>query len=109
MLIGGGGERRTLRVVAEHATVWHTFGDVETFRHKSEVLDRWCAQVARDPAEIERSVGVGSAGGPDSTADALRAAGASLFTLEASGPDYDLAPLRRWLAWRDAHNAGGGR
>lgn len=103
VLIGGGGERKTLRVVAEHATVWHAFGDVDTFRHKSAVLDRWCAEVGRDPLEIERSVAVGGSGGPGADADALVAAGATLFTVDASGPEYDLDRLRSWLGWRDAH------
>jgi F420-dependent oxidoreductase-like protein len=55
--IGGGGEQMTLRVVAEHADVWNfAGGPVETGVHKSEVLDRHCADVGRDPAEIRRSV-----------------------------------------------------
>ena len=55
ILIGGGGEKVTLRIVAEHADVWHTFGDPETLAHKSQVLDDWCAKVGRDPGEIQRS------------------------------------------------------
>ena len=37
-------------------------------------------------------------------ADQLHALGASLFTVGISGPDYDLAPVAEWLAWRDAKN-----
>ena len=44
VLIGGGGERKTLRIVAEHADIWHGFGDAETIAHKHAVLDEWCAQ-----------------------------------------------------------------
>ena len=106
VLIGGGGERRTLRIVAEHATIWHTFGDAEVIAHKSGVLDDWCAQVGRDPAQIERSVGVGRQGRPDDGAEALLAAGVTLFTAEAGGPDYDLTSLREWLGWRDRQNEG---
>ena len=36
---------------------------------------------------------------------ALRAQGVSLFMVNARGPDCDLAPLRRWIAWRDAQNS----
>jgi F420-dependent oxidoreductase-like protein len=55
--IGGSGERRTLRIVAEHATGWNTFfGDVAEYRHKLEVLGRHCADVGRDPAEIRKQV-----------------------------------------------------
>src|SRR5690606_31384840 len=103
VLIGGGGERKTLRVVAEHATIWHSFGDAETLVRKSAVLDDHCGVVGRDPAEIERSVGVGIDGTPD-RGDALLAAGATLFTVDVSGPDYDLGLLRDWLAWRDEAN-----
>ena len=106
VLIGGGGERKTLRIVAEHATIWHTFGDAEVIAHKSGVLDDWCAQVGRDPAQIERSVGVGRQGRPDDGAEALLAAGVTLFTAEAGGPDYDLGPLQEWLGWRDRQNEG---
>jgi F420-dependent oxidoreductase-like protein len=55
--IGGGGEQKTLRIVAEHADVWNfAGGPVETGIHKMEVLDRHCADVGRNPAEIRRSV-----------------------------------------------------
>jgi F420-dependent oxidoreductase-like protein len=52
ILIGGSGERRTLRLVAEHADACNLFGDVDTIRHKLEVLERHCDEVGRDPAEI---------------------------------------------------------
>ena len=58
VLIGGGGERKTLRIVAEQADIWHGFGPPETIAHKHAVLDEWCARIGRDPAEIERSAGV---------------------------------------------------
>src|SRR5690606_21209740 len=79
VLIGGGGEKKTLRVVAEHATIWHSFGDGATLRHKSAELDAHCAAIGRDPAEIERSVGVGTDGRPE-IGDGLVAAGATLVT-----------------------------
>src|SRR4051812_45987299 len=55
--VGGSGEKRTLRIVAEHATGWNTFfGDVAEYRHKLEVLERHCADVGRDPAEIRKQI-----------------------------------------------------
>ena len=57
MMIGGGGEKKTLRIVAEHADMWNVFGLPETLVHKDEVLRAHCADVGRDPAAIERSVG----------------------------------------------------
>ncbi len=56
LLIGGGGERVTLRLVAAHADAWNGFGPPESYAKKSAVLDRWCAEVGRDPAAIERTV-----------------------------------------------------
>jgi probable F420-dependent oxidoreductase len=100
ILVGGGGERKTLRYTAEHAQIWHSFGDAATLTRKNAVLDAHCADVGRDPAAIERSIGVRQP--PDQVADALVAAGATLFTVGASGPDYDLGLLKEWVAWRDA-------
>jgi probable F420-dependent oxidoreductase len=96
ILIGGGGEKRTLRLVAEHAQLWNGFGTPEVLRHKNEVIDRWCAEVGRNPAEIERSTLVG----PDVDVDALVDAGVTHLILGAGHP-FDLEPLERLLAARD--------
>ncbi|HWJ85587.1 MAG TPA: LLM class F420-dependent oxidoreductase, partial [Cellulomonas sp.] len=101
VLIGGGGERKTLRVVAEHADAWHSFGDVDSLTRKSAILDEHGEAVGRDTASlVERSVGVSRT--PDEVAPALVAAGATLFTIGVSGPDYDLGLVEKWVAWRDA-------
>jgi probable F420-dependent oxidoreductase len=108
ILIGGGGEKVTLRIVAEQADVWHTFGGVDTMAHKSRVLDEWCAKVGRDPSEVERSVGIDHgriSGDPTERAEQYYAAGFTQFTFGFSGPVYDLSPVRPWLAWRDRKNA----
>ncbi|HTZ08071.1 MAG TPA: LLM class flavin-dependent oxidoreductase, partial [Acidimicrobiales bacterium] len=52
ILIGGGGERRTLRLVAQYADACNITGDPDTVRHKVEVLRQHCAAVGRDPAEV---------------------------------------------------------
>lgn len=104
VLIGGGGERKTLRLTARHADIWHGFGDPDTLRHKHEVLDAWCAEEGRDPALIERSAGANE--GPDRLGEALLAAGTTLITVGLGGPRYDLARLTDWLAFRDDKNAG---
>ena len=57
IMIGGSGERKTLRTVARYADMWNAMGSVELLRHKDEVLRRHCAEVGRDEAEIERTVG----------------------------------------------------
>jgi F420-dependent oxidoreductase-like protein len=57
LIIGGDGERRTLRIVAEHADVWNTgLDDLERFRHKLDVLARHCEAVGRDPDAIRKSL-----------------------------------------------------
>lgn len=58
LLIGGSGERRTLRIVARDADLWNGEGDPATFAHKSRVLDAHCAEIGRDPASIRRTVGI---------------------------------------------------
>jgi alkanesulfonate monooxygenase SsuD/methylene tetrahydromethanopterin reductase-like flavin-dependent oxidoreductase (luciferase family) len=56
LMIGGGGERRTLRLVADLAEWWCAdVGTVETFSHKAAVLDTHCRDIARDPATVLRS------------------------------------------------------
>src|ERR1700744_4044675 len=79
VLIGGGGEKKTLRLVAKHADIWHSFGDAETLERKLGILRRHCADVGRDPGEIEVSTGVD--GDPAELGPKLRALGASLFTV----------------------------
>jgi len=53
ILVGGSGERRTLRLVARYADACNLFGEAPVVRHKVEVLHRHCAEVDRDPATIE--------------------------------------------------------
>lgn len=102
VMIGGGGERKTLRIVAEHADIWHSFGDVETLRRKSGILDEHGQAVGRDTAAlVTRSIGVDGQE-PGDTAEEWVEAGVRLLTLSTSGPDYDLSLVRKWLAWRDA-------
>lgn len=100
IMIGGGGEKKTLRIVAEHADIWHTFGDAETLDRKSTILDEHGAAVGRDTAAlVERSVGVDKP--PSEVADEVVNAGATLFTVGTSGPDFDLSLVKQWVAWRD--------
>ena len=52
ILVGGGGERKTLRLTATYADMWNGFGDVATIRHKLDVLEEHCASIGRDRSEI---------------------------------------------------------
>jgi probable F420-dependent oxidoreductase len=99
ILIGGGGEKVTLRLTAQHANMWNSFGPPDTYRHKNQVLNDWCARVGRDPAAIERTVSLRS--GDLADVDAFVDAGAQHLIVELGAP-FDLAPVQRVLQWRDA-------
>lgn len=103
VLIGGQGEKKTLRLVAQHADIWHGFTDRNTYPGKAEVLDRHCADLGRDPAEVERSSGVpdGNEDGMLAEADALVDLGVTLLTVGVNGPDYDLTAAEALCRWRD--------
>ncbi len=58
IMIGGSGEKKTLRTVARYADMWNAMGPVELMRHKIDVLHEHCAAVGRDPSEIEFTLGV---------------------------------------------------
>jgi alkanesulfonate monooxygenase SsuD/methylene tetrahydromethanopterin reductase-like flavin-dependent oxidoreductase (luciferase family) len=58
IVIGGGGEQLTLRVVARHADVWHGFGDMETLKRKVELIDSYAPNYGRAGAEIIKSTDV---------------------------------------------------
>ena len=108
ILIGGGGERKTLRLVAEYADIWHSFSDRDSYPHKADVLARHCADVGRDPALIEHSAG---ANGNDldslfADADALAGLGVTMLTVGVNGPDYDLSQAEALCRWRDRRAAG---
>ncbi|OBG52067.1 MULTISPECIES: LLM class F420-dependent oxidoreductase [unclassified Mycobacterium] len=59
ILIGGDGEKKTLRLVAQYADIWNsTVTDPDELKHKIEVLNRHCETVGRDPGEIRKTVGL---------------------------------------------------
>jgi probable F420-dependent oxidoreductase len=94
ILIGGSGEKVTLRLVAEHADGWNTFGPPAKFQAKNEILDQWCAKVGREPSEIERTVGIG--GNEVEDWGAYVEAGAD-HLIVMTGPPFDLGPVAKLL------------
>jgi probable F420-dependent oxidoreductase len=95
ILIGGEGERMTLRLVAEHASMWNGFGPPERFRHKNEVLDRWCEKIGRDPNEVERTVTIDELEELDALEQFLDARAEHVIVgLDAP---FDFAPVKRVL------------
>ena len=105
ILIGGSGPKVTLKLVAKHASMWHSFGNADAYRTKSGILAEHCAAVGRDPAEIEHTWGT-QADLLDH-ADELVDAGVQQLILGVGGGSggYDLEPLRDLLAWRDKRAA----
>ena len=95
VLIGGSGEKVTLRLVAEHADSWNTFGPVDNWAAKNRILDQHCADVGRNGEEIERTVCIGD--GDIDGVDAFVEAGAQHVILMCGHP-FDLGPLERLLA-----------
>ncbi len=109
ILIGGTGERKTLRMVAEHADGWHA-GFPE---HPSELepkvaaLLAWCDRIDRDPGEIEWGIGLE----PEDKdrvlaedAETYLEMGFTQFTLGYNGPRWSVDDGVDWLAWRDEKN-----
>ena len=96
-MIGGGGERKTLRITAEYADASNIIGDAATVAHKVDVLHRHCAEVGRDPADVEMTA---LAMVPDDAdkdtilreADALAKAGARAIVVRSTGSEPS-----RWL------------
>jgi hypothetical protein len=84
------------------ADMWHGFGDPATMKRKTAILDDWCAKVGRDPAEIRRSTTIARLTGDHQDPEAFVELGFSDFVVSVQGPDWDLAPLDRALAWRDS-------
>ena len=94
LLIGGSGERRTLRIVARDADIWNGEGPPDLYAHKSKVLDGWCAEIGRHPAAVRRTVGIP----PVFIRDTREAAVAGLGTLLAR---YG-GPPERGRAWAES-------
>jgi probable F420-dependent oxidoreductase len=101
VLIGGGGEKKSLRLTAQYADMWNGFGSPEEFRHKNQVLDRWCAELGRNPAEIERTASLNLE--QLDQLDAYVDAGMTHMILGMGAP-WDYAPVERMVAWRDQAN-----
>ena len=101
LLIGGAGERRTLRLVAQHAQEWNLPGATPVrVREKTAVLERHCERVGRDPATIARSVMAGFIIGEDDAAISRRMqALQQILPLPRPGTDAELLQGMRGRGW----------
>lgn len=102
VMIGGKGEQKTLRLVARHADIWHSFVSADEIEHKLGVIEKWAEKEERDLSNLIVSNELHRR--DEDVADALFDAGTRLFTLNFNGPDYDYDIVSRWLRWRDAKN-----
>ena len=100
ILIGGGGEKKTLRITAQYADMWHGFGDAATIAHKMEVLDNWCEEIGRNPQDIERTAGTNK-DGTDELHDGLVKAGVTHLILGTQTP-WDIDAVKKLVQWRDS-------
>jgi probable F420-dependent oxidoreductase len=100
ILIGGTGERVMLRLAARYADIWSGFGDPAEMGRLNRVLDEWCAQVGRDPGEIERSILLNDPA-EVALADDYVANGVTHIIFAIEGPGAAMDPLRQLVAWRD--------
>jgi F420-dependent oxidoreductase-like protein len=97
ILIGGGGERKTLRITATYADKSNVIGDAATVAQKVEVLHRHCADIDRDPSEIEMTALAMVPDDADKDAilresEALAKAGAQAIVVRSTGSEPS-----RWL------------
>ncbi len=98
LLIGGAGEKRTLRLVAQYAAEWNSVDlTPEVFRHKCEVLAGHCDDVGRDPGEIRRSMTtIGFVGATDEEVEA-----ATLTQMQRTPPPGNPTPAEYRAALRE--------
>ncbi|HSR24595.1 MAG TPA: LLM class F420-dependent oxidoreductase [Candidatus Eisenbacteria bacterium] len=94
IMIGGAGERVTLKLVAQHADMWNTFPPADSWSRKNEVLNEWCRKVGRDPAAVERTCSVSP--GAYEELDELLEAGAQHIIMRGIQP-FDMKPLEELL------------
>jgi probable F420-dependent oxidoreductase len=99
ILIGGGGEKKTLPTVARFADIWHVHADLQTFLRKNDIVIESAERIGRDHQEIERAVAWTDADDADRFTDA----GVTMFQVTVLASDgYDLTELKEVLAWRDS-------
>ena len=100
MMIGGGGEKRTLRVVARHADMWNAMGTPETIERKIGILGEHCREVGRDLSDITLTVGANAVIRRDrATAEAVYARPAG--DNQATEVTNVTKPHQRWLGTVD--------
>ncbi|HRA48567.1 MAG TPA: hypothetical protein PK819_10915, partial [Thermomicrobiales bacterium] len=103
ILIGGGGEKVTLKLVAQYADMWNGFGTPEEAAHKLNILDQHCAAIGRNPQEIERSIMV-SQGTELATAQRYEEIGVTTLIMGIDAKPSDLSKITDLLTWRNQND-----
>jgi alkanesulfonate monooxygenase SsuD/methylene tetrahydromethanopterin reductase-like flavin-dependent oxidoreductase (luciferase family) len=106
LLIGGGGERRTMRIAARHADIWNTFGSPASMKRKIAILHRYCSETGREASSVTPTVALmldadESADGIRTRLDAYRQAGVGGVVIDLPAP-YDLRLLERVAKVRES-------
>ncbi len=99
IMIGGDGEKITLRLVAQYADLWNSGASPKQFEHKNAVLDQWCKKVKRDPASIERIVSIDQST-EISQCEGYVALGAQHLIMNVGAP-WDLTAVEQLIRWRE--------
>lgn len=100
-MIASMGEKIGMRVVAEHANIWHLYGPLDKMAAKIETLQDICKEVGRDPAEIEIATNYTPSLLKDADLDKYLALGITHMICLEQGPKWDRGLLRETLQWRD--------
>jgi probable F420-dependent oxidoreductase len=98
IMIAGGGEQVTLRLVARYADMSNTPGTPDVVQHKNAVIDGYCEEIGRDPGEIERTCNI-APGAVDRIHEWVEA-GAQRLQIQLDHP-FDMAPVERAIRIRD--------
>ena len=102
LLIAAMGEGMGLPLAAEHADIWHIYGELDKIQHKLEVFKKLCGDFGRNPDDVELQVSyfpdLSQSGNPD----AYYKLGFDEIIVTAFGPEWDLGGLREMLEWRKA-------
>ena len=99
ILIGGGGEKVTLRLVAKYASMWNIIAEPGDVKRKNDILNGYCQEIGRDPAEIERTV-VLLEDNPLENLQAYLDAGMTHLIL-GTGEPWNFTALEKLPAWKE--------
>jgi probable F420-dependent oxidoreductase len=100
LLVGGSGAKVTLRIVAQYANLWNSFGPPSEYAIQNQILDEWCAKLNRDPAQIERTVLLDTGAEIDDLEGFLDAGARHIIV--GCGHPFEMADVQRLLDARDA-------